>query len=382
MKSILSRRQFLKNSAVTGSLLSAKSSLANVTSMQKGGVKNIIFFYVPHGAPSNQWAPFDMSGEVQMNEITEPYEPVKEHCVFFTDMDTNGRQGQDLLGIRARQDVYIGSSLVDVFANEFGVYMPLNALALTCSPLTGMVKFKYTALDNNPWRVQNRLLRLQHHPMNDILQENIEQVTLSIDQTAGIEQRELMRYQHELGLLKSDFDSQVINWSLPEQTSQTFYNDLTDMQLTNAVQALKYGLTNVVYFGTGETNSQVVIDPENKEFDYRSAIIAQIGLGYAEYRKAFDQKVANLIQTLKDTQDTNGQNLLDSTLVVVYSNEGDGESHDNSQSPYMLAGGKFLNGGQINNTQSNDRFIDTVIDLMGSSAPYISDLGPIANIKK
>ncbi|BCE01646.1 hypothetical protein [Marinicellulosiphila megalodicopiae] len=373
----INRRQLLKQTVLTSSVAALSSVALPSISRQANTAKNVIFFYVPYGAPAGKWGPTQNSAGLVMNEVSAVYESVKEHCVFFTNMETKGAQGRDLGGLQVDNDNIDDPTLIEVFSKEFGVYSTINFLSLTSNRYTAFLDVLNVAQISDPWQARQWVMSHTTNPFDTILQENIQQVQTLIDLTEGKDQSELMRYQNELNAQKNNIELQSVSWDLPEKTGGESFNDLTDLQITNMVNTLKFGMTNIVHFSTGETENQEVLDGSG---EYHN-ILHRTEADYIQHRMAFDQKVANLIQLLKETEDTNGESLLESTLVVLYSNEGNAEAHDHIRSPYLLAGGGFLNGGQISNESSNDRFIDTVIDLMGSSTPFSTGLGPIAGIK-
>ena len=89
-------------------------------------------------------------------------------------------------------------------------------------------------------------------------------------------------------------------------------------------------------------------------------------MGISSYRRYFSERVAYLIQRLKDTDDPAGGKLIDSTLVVQVTDMGDGSSHTGEDAAYMFAGGgSAVKKGQIVTASNHHRLLDTVAQYMG-----------------
>ncbi|MCJ8312850.1 MAG: hypothetical protein HRU38_05125 [Saccharospirillaceae bacterium] len=370
----MNRRQLFKNTAavVTVSTLGSTSLKAICANTNKA--KNVIFFYVPLGAPHGKWVPSMSNGEVELNECTQPYESVKQRCVFFDNMKTRGGQWRDLDGVRVGRRTR--KSLIEIFAEKNTGHYPMNFLPITSG--SGIsYQVNRVSFHSNPWSTYDHLKEITAAPYIELLEKNMQHSLALIEQTTGLDKDEITRYQDKLKQKVSELntkDGEML--AIPQRRGIETYAQRTDYQIINAVSAIKSNKTSVVHFVTGETNNQPLIDGLG---DYHT-IIHSGGREYILQRAAFDQKVADLIKLLEDTNDDSGEPLIDSTLVVLYSNEGDAEPHDNRESPYMLAGGSFLNGGQINSSDNQDEFLDTIIALMDSSYPYSSDNGPLLDI--
>ncbi|BCE03747.1 twin-arginine translocation signal domain-containing protein [Marinicellulosiphila megalodicopiae] len=380
MNSKINRRQFVKTSAAVAVTGSTAMTTLKLNATNTNFAKNVIFFYVPSGAPSKRWAPTVVGGELQMNECTQPYESIKQHCVFFDQMQTQGSQGVDLGGLKY-QGTFKDPNLIEAFIKEFGGYYALDFLPITSTQTATNSFVNGAPLESNPWKTYDLLQSSQANPFNKIVSENFNQAQTIINTISNVNPSEVIRYQNMLNTQKTKYENLYDLTVLPAETTLESYSTKTDFQIINMVSAFKTNKTNIIHFMTGTTDEQSVIVPHQSFINYHVAIHnGWKDNQYVVQRREFDQKVADLIKQLKDTNDSNGESLLDSTLVVLYSNEGDGDVHDPYNSPYMLAGGAFLNGGQVSDISDQDRFLDTIVQLMNSKLSYRSELGPISGI--
>jgi len=79
-------------------------------------------------------------------------------------------------------------------------------------------------------------------------------------------------------------------------------------------------------------------------------------------------KLAYLIQLLEVVRDDNNQSLLETTLIVHVTDDGDGRDHIGTNAPYLIAGGKniFRNGAVLDakNATQHD-LMDSLADAYG-----------------
>ena len=86
---------------------------------------------------------------------------------------------------------------------------------------------------------------------------------------------------------------------------------------------------------------------------------------YLRARQYVDNKVSDFIQQLIEQTDTQGQPLIDSTLLVLTSSFGNADDNDNRDVPVLLAGGEFLQAGKtLNLNTNNEQVLDTITELL------------------
>ena len=158
-----------------------------------------------------------------------------------------------------------------------------------------------------------------------------------------------------------------------EQVKDNFTN-LFNLQIENAILALKCSLTQVVslQFGTHQADFGVT----GLTADYHTSIHSGDLNYYASYRTYFSARVAHLIQRLKDEDDGDGGKMIDSTLVVQVTDMADGNAHTaggaddangiGGHAPYMFAGGgSTFNRGTVVSVANHHQLLDVVTDYMG-----------------
>jgi hypothetical protein len=138
----------------------------------------------------------------------------------------------------------------------------------------------------------------------------------------------------------------------------------------------------------GNHQSDFTVPEAGVDTNYHQSIHGRPMADYIAYRIYFTEKLRYLIQSLANTQDMDGNTLLDNTIVLQVSDMADGRSHDGENVPYMLAGG---GGGVLTtgrsltlNGVSHNTILDTVAQAAGvdvNSADYeqYGD-GPISGI--
>ncbi len=129
-----------------------------------------------------------------------------------------------------------------------------------------------------------------------------------------------------------------------EALSQTDVLDLaSDLQQDIAIAALSCGLTRTIAFSYGVSVSPVKV-PGATLGDHDAS--HQDAATHTTTKIWWMGQIAQFIQKLKDTPDTNGS-LLDNTLIVTVSDLGHGNYHDHYRIPMFLASGVNNNMGLV-----------------------------------
>jgi hypothetical protein len=138
----------------------------------------------------------------------------------------------------------------------------------------------------------------------------------------------------------------------------------------------------------GNHQSDFIVPESGIDTNYHAAIHGRPLADYVSYRKYFTTKLQYLIQRLANTEDMDGNSLLDNTILLTVSDMGDARSHGGDDVPYMLAGGAggALNTGRFLTFDGLDynTILDTVAQAAGvdvESADYAQyGDGPISGI--
>jgi hypothetical protein len=170
--------------------------------------------------------------------------------------------------------------------------------------------------------------------------------------------------------------------------SDANFDAIADLQVDLTTLALKCDLTRVVSLMFGNHQSDFTVPEAGVDTNYHQSIHGRPMEDYIAYRVYFTDKLRYLIESLANTEDMDGNSLLDNTLVLQVSDMADGRSHGGENVPYMLAGG----GGGVLATGrsltlsgvSHNTILDTVAQAAGvdvNSADYepYGD-GPIGGI--
>lgn len=165
------------------------------------------------------------------------------------------------------------------------------------------------------------------------------------------------------------------------------FTDLFGLQVENLILAMKCNITRVgvIQLGTHQAEFMVNKGWPGKTGDYHGSVHSGSYDFYKTYRSYFSERVAQLIQRLKETDDPAGGKLLDNTLVVQVTDMGDGNAHSDSDAPFMLAGGgAAIQRGKVVDVGGAKHYqlLETVSEYMGvrGTIGTYSAAGPLGGI--
>jgi hypothetical protein len=313
-------------------------------------------------------------------------ETVKQHCVFLdgVNMDNPGH------GYTSKVLGSGGSETLDTFlAESLGQVSPFSHLQLgvisngySTMSRTG---WKQPAFEDNPFNAFERLfgdsatvtedlaLRRKRSVL-DCNQQALSQMSSSLggfesarleehaDAIRRIENRLLNAAQDSAGessCVTPSFNSGGFSGST---SSDVNFDSVADLQVDVASLALQCDLTRVVSIMFGNQQCDFTLPEAGVDTHYHQSIHGRPVRDYISYRNYFTDKLRYLIQSLADTEDMDGNSVLDNTLLLHVSDMADARSHTGANVPYMLAGG----GGGVLST-------GRVVDLNGVSYDSILD---------
>lgn len=154
-----------------------------------------------------------------------------------------------------------------------------------------------------------------------------------------------------------------------------------DQLLTMAILALQSDSTRIVTLMV-DAFATPVFQLENKEKSitgYHSLSHHGMRANHlAQLQKADRRQMSLLRQTLNvlaNVQDKEGR-LLDSTMVLYGSNMGDANTHDNTNLPILLAGGKFKHGQHLAfNREKNQPLCNLYVNMLQNMGIETEDFG-------
>lgn len=401
------RRQLLKMMAggaasaplMNAGLLTAGASLSSAANAATS-VKNVIFVFIPGGAPPNTFTP---TATLELGPSSAPLEPVKQECVFFSRTDMDGFAGhglpQNSLGGLTKAPKTIDLALGDVLGSN----TPFSSIQLGVvsgdTSISAVNNWTRTPVIKDPAQVfevlrnvqtSNNPALQQQHKQLEINLKAVQQLQLQLGSFASARlqsnQDAITQLQAEIpaGGYAPGCDLQQQAWpaeSLNPNDGQHFTR-LWELQTSNAVTAIKCGLTRVVTLLMGSDQEDFIVPGFN--FTYAAAANAFGTMReYIAYRAYFSQQLTYLIQQLKTTTDINGAPLLDSTLVVQVTNMGNTNENSGYNAPFMFAGGgSSIRRGQVVTAPLHTQVLDTVAQAVGlyGKIPAYSTAGPIAGV--
>lgn len=340
----LSRRRLLKGTGVAAGALAAGRTWAAETDDESAA--RVIFVYVPSGALPEYWHPQGCGDQFALNEMTAPFEPVKEHCTFL--------QGIDL--------VNFGHGNVRRLLNPNGEHsqsLDVRLAAHLNSPLV----LPLSAVD----------------AINE---------SLTINDSGSFPPIANMQRAFDHFFADEQFDSALFD----HFTRGDIANDFTDFEVRSkqmmelAVLALQHDKARVASLHLGDDQGTFRLPSLGMDYDYALVIHAmESPEKFIAFRRFLSARVAYLIQLLAATKDKTGAPLIDSTLVVQVTDMGDGTKHDANNAPLMLAGGKrFIKNGIAYRASAggytNKEVLDTVCAAMGFNDGAAYGNGPITDL--
>ncbi len=408
----LDRRAFLKTVGKAGlsagflraSTFATGMMLGRAAQAQTGGIKRVMCVFIPGGAPvdgTNLWVP---SSDLTLNQTTAPLESVKDECVFFENAliansagagtgghgNTSkafGAQGYNnsydtllertigasspfpslLFGVQSNghgsatkkdnREVVYQDSPIAMFNRIFGGGVNLNPIGITRSQsILDMHKEEIAALQAALGTAE--MSRLEEHISSiDSIKSRLQtQADGSIDEACANPTWNVDGFQYDAN-------------------NKTRFTIEADLQVDLAVLALKCNLTNVASIMFGNHQSEHAIPELSYTADYHQSIHGGTVADYAITRAYLSERLAYLIEALKNTTDDTGEPLLNSTLVLQSTDMGDGNAHSSERAPVMMAGGgSAINRGQLVSLGAHTNMFDTATEALGLSGS-IDNLG-------
>lgn len=277
--------------------------------------KRVIFVYTPLGAPNELWQPRGCGEAMSLPFASAPLAPVKHHCTFLTNFrmpDGGFGHMKRVLGggfdeARATTlDIHLGAALRD------NVQVPNLHLGAHAKHES------ISAKDLESIAFVSSAVAVYGHLFNETNDDT------PIDR----------KFRAALSSPPADFDTEV------------------DRQIELSALALSRNVTNVITLMWGEQQGEFYLPESFTEIrtDFHQAIHTAGRQSYAIFRAYLSVKLAYLIQLLEVMRDEDNRSLLETTLVVHVSDQGDGDNHDGTNPPYLIAGGKnlFRNGAVVN----------------------------------
>ena len=396
---MISRRRFLKKlggvgltgamlklSLLSGNMLWARSVFA------ADAPKRVIFVYTPGGAIPDQWIPSGSETNFTLPAMSSPLDSVKQHCVFLNGINMSN-PGHGLTSKALAGDAT--TSLDIHMARTLGQATPFSQLQL------GVISNGYGSMSRNNWNEPsyedsplNAFARLfgQGGPVTEdldvrqarsVLDCNLEVLNQMRSELGSFEKARLDEHSDAIRRI----EARLVGSSQPgtggECSSPTFnsgnfngatdndsnFDIIADLQIDVATLAMKCDLTRVVSLMLGNHQSDYIVPEAGINTNYHQSIHGRPAEDYIKYRTYFTTKLRYLIQSLANTQDMDGNHLLDNTILLHVFDMGDARAHDGANVPFMLAGsggGVLTTGRSLRlNGVDHKSILDTVAQAAG-----------------
>ena len=389
------RRKFLKQVGLTTMTLPLLGSMA-VAQEEEAPIKRLLLIEHPDGINPVHWFPTGTETDFTLPSMTEPFNLVKDDCVFLEGINLGGGlaghgayvglwRGQDS-GISIDQyfaekwrgltdvaslvhkasDIYSGTR--SLAYDSFGKLIPalVNPLSLLDKIYTNAdIESKaYNNLEESKRRLtsigEDLQNLMQNGQENNILFKSHEKALNDILDALNTKSKETTAIN--MDAWKTEFEAKATAGGLTSRSESRWNNAIladnsafelmSELHEDAIVTALKYDRTRVINYSYGTDTWDFYLKCEDgNAYPYHNAG-HNMDQGHIETRKVTSRRVANLIKKLKETRDIYGQPLLDSTLVVYACEIGHAANHTNKNAPFILAGaglqgGRYLNYGGV-----------------------------------
>jgi len=417
------RREFLKtvnNAGISSGLLKA-SGLATgmmlsraAESQEASGIEQVIFVFVPGGAPNVNGASSFIPTDINDLPVTSaPLASVSDEIVFLSDAEVSGGGGHGntpkVFGSSGQRESY------DVqLANYYGDLYPYSQLLLGVQSGFGNHGYATLRAINEHTSAEQAYQDSPNVAFNTIFNNVDTSGNTDVDATSDstralsildVQREEILALQGVLGSFEnqrleehlSSIES-IRNRLLSTSGSVTscpiaadfnpdgFVYDSAirdnfrreaELQIDIAVASLNCKLTNNVSIMLGNHQCENFDNSWNWTDVYHQSIHSGNTDAYIETRSYFTEITAYLIERLQ------ANNMLENTLVVQTTDMGEGNGHTSDRAPMFFAGGgSSVNTGMVTSMGSNlghNAMFDTVTDLLGVNLPYIGG-GPIPGV--
>jgi hypothetical protein len=415
----VSRRGFLRKLGGVGlsgamfklSMLSANMLWARSV-FAADAPKRVIFVYTAGGAIPDQWLPSGSETNFTLPAMSAPLESVKQHCVFLKGVNMEG-PGHGLTS-KALGGHHVIMTLDVYMARTLGQATPFSQLQLgvISNGFGSISRYNWNepAFEDSPFNSFERLFGagaavtedLATRQKRSVLDCNLEALNQMRSSLGSFERTRLDEHASAIQRIEDRLSAASQPAGGGECTTPIFnsngfsgatnsdanFDAIADLQCDIATLALKCDLTRVVSLMFGNHQCDFTVPDAGVNTNYHGSIHGRPAEDYIQYRAYFTEKLNYLIQSLANTQDMDGNSLLDNTILLTVSDMGDARSHGGDDVPYMLAGGA---GGALNtgrfltlNGVSHNTILDTVaqaagVDVNNANYQRYGD-GPISGI--
>lgn len=327
---MINRRQLIKAGA--GAYASTLINTAHAQEAAKP--KRAVFIFIPLGSLAGGWRPMPCGDMTNSGQLLAPFASVANRCLVPCGVHLQ-RGGFGLPNFLLAQNAFheTTNSLDTILSQYLSTQKPTEGghLRLCAKEPSSMIQptvsvgnGKSLPFEDNPDQLADRL------------------------QAYGIPERSTTE-------MASPFDASIDSistWNIKR------YFGLTKL-------ALQTGYSDVTTLMIGNDIGEIMAPPSlNLRLQEMLRIYAPSGLTaeYLLFKAYLHQLVAQFIQDLSTTLDMDGQPLLNSTMVYLFSNMADASSHVLHEAPALIAGADsaFRTGEMIEHNSSSYSLLNAI----------------------
>ncbi len=395
-KMSLPRRTFLRGVGATLALPLLDAMVPALSALGKTAAKPVSrlgFVYVPNGAVMNKWTPATVGTGFELSPTLAGLEPLRDRVLVVSGLahlqansfdDGAGDHSRGtaawLSGIHAKRtegaDVQLGITADQIAARQFGNDTQLASLelALETIDLVGNCDNGYSCAYMNTlsWRTPTTPLPVETNPRKVFRRlfgqgDNASQRLARLQEDRSLldsVQRDVARLQRSLGASDNNrlaeyldairdverriqrteernAESDVALPEMPSGVPETFEEHI-DLMFDLQVLAYQADITRVISFLVGRelsnrTYPAIGITEAHHSLSHHQNDAQKLEK-LAKINAYHIQKLATFLEKLRATPD-GASNLLDSLTLVYGSGLSDGNRHDHSPLPILVAGG-------------------------------------------
>jgi len=429
----MSRRHFLRGMGVCAALpafesliprsLQAASAVGGTSSVAP---KRMAYVYFPNGVIQDPWWPQGEGKEFQLNRTMQPLESLKNKIQIISGLDhinaTGGKDGAGdharanatfLTGVRARKtsgsNIHLGQSIDQLAAQQIGHLTRFPSLELSCDAVrkSGRCDSGYSCayVYNISWQSDATPMTPEPNPRllferlfgagpagerknNYLLRQQTQRSVLdfvmndaySLQQKLNPQDRQkLDEYLTGVREIEKRIEQSERFSDIPEPDIDapagipTDYGDHIEIMfdmLALIFQTDSTRIATLLLAGDGSNRHfpQIGISEGHHELSHHQRNqtkmdkIAEIDLYYISY-------FARFLEKLEQTEDVDGNSILDNSMIVYGCGHSDGNRHSHTNLPVILAGGGSgtLNPGRYIDAKGvpMSNFFLSMIDRLG-----------------
>lgn len=396
---MLSRRQLIKQLASCSSMAPFMLSALTRPAWAASNVKRVVFFYIPDGCIPSLWHPTGSETDFMLSPMLSPLDSIKQDCIFLKGINMyeggfthEGGIAKVLTG-NAKQS--IDTLIGDYYRNQTAhasLYLGVTANYQNAGNVTSYLSSGTAQRpDDNPLNVFNRLFddeQTAQDPRLSILDAAVQDINrtrhaLGQDEAIKLDQhltslREIEQRLKQSSVGQCDtsgFNSQGFTLTrtdyFAEYNDEKYFPTVGQLQMDIIKLAFSCDKTRVINLQWQSPVSPIGLDLPNvtqnhHDSSHYGSPDSTAAANFVIWKQWYMQQLLYLTEQLRNTPDGDG-NLLDSTLIFVHSELGDGSAHDHNNMPFMLIGGNQFQKGRFlsYNNASHNGLLVSIANYMG-----------------